>query len=114
MSLRHSFAVNLLRAGITVRDLQERLGHGSIETTLEYQRAILPDGIVSPADKLTLTPPVTVAPIPTAALPLQAFEMPVACAEPPIAFAVAIKTRLTDRFLGERAPAGGVVRCSSP
>ena len=56
----------------------------------------------------------TVTPIPTAALPLQAFEMPVACAEPPIAFAVAIKTRLTDRFPGERAAAARVVRCSSP
>jgi len=82
---------------------------------LEYQRAILPAGIVSPADKLTLTSPVSQSPVPTADLPNQAFEMP---ADPmpdsPIAFDIELKTRLNDRFLGQRVAAVPVVRCSSP
>jgi integrase len=56
MSLRHSHAVWRLRAGMTVRELQERLGHRRVETTLEYQRCILPE-VVSPVDRLKLRAP---------------------------------------------------------
>jgi len=115
MVLRHSHAVTQLRNGMTIRELQVRLGHGSIVTTLEYQRAILPAGIVSPADKLTLTSPVAPAPVPTVDLPSEAFELP---ADPvpdnPIAFSAELKTRLNDRFLAQRAAAVPVDRCASP
>lgn len=115
MVLRHSHAVAQLRKGMTIRELQVRLGHGSIVTTMEYQRAILPAGIVSPADNLTLSSPVAQSPVPTVDLPSPAFEMPAdPCPDSPIAFTVELKTRINDRFLGQRAAAVPVVRCSSP
>jgi site-specific recombinase XerC len=51
--LRHGYAVASLREGVNVRELQERLGHLRVETTLEYRRYIVPAGIVSPADRLS-------------------------------------------------------------
>jgi len=38
MTLRHSYAVDCLRHGVSTRDLQEALGHKRITTTLEYRR----------------------------------------------------------------------------
>ena len=55
MTLRHSYAVAMLRQGSNPRQLQENLGHQSIKTTLNYQRYILPKDVLSPADRLTVS-----------------------------------------------------------
>jgi len=52
MTLRHSFAVHCLERGDSIRALQEALGHESIDTTLLYDRCILPRGVISPLDAL--------------------------------------------------------------
>lgn len=41
--LRHLHAVEYLRAGGTIYDLQQRLGHASIKTTEEYLRFLTPE-----------------------------------------------------------------------
>jgi hypothetical protein len=50
MTLRHSYAVDCLRHGMTEVQLQRNLGHKSIETTLLYQRCSLPADAKSPLD----------------------------------------------------------------
>ncbi len=54
MNLRHSFALHALEDGMNPRALQEVLGHRSVETTLVYQRCLLPPDAISPLD---LIPP---------------------------------------------------------
>ncbi len=56
MTLRHSFARDALKAGMNPRALQELLGHRSVETTLLYQRCLLPQEASSPLDGLALGP----------------------------------------------------------
>ncbi len=51
MSLRHSYAIHQLQAGASVREVQENLGHRSVETTLVYL-ACLPIEVESPLDAL--------------------------------------------------------------
>lgn len=51
MILRHSYAVHQLQAGMTIRELQELLGHKTVETTLRYE-ACTPPREASPCDRL--------------------------------------------------------------
>jgi site-specific recombinase XerD len=51
-TLRHSYAVECLRSGMSIEQLRQNLGHMHIRSTMLYQRYILPGGVVSPADRL--------------------------------------------------------------
>ncbi len=58
-SLRHSFAVHLLEAGVNLKYIKELLGHSSIQSTLIYLK-LAPDcakAVRSPLDQLPPLPP---------------------------------------------------------
>lgn len=55
MALRHSYAIHSLESGLTIRELQLRLGHRRVTTTMIYLRLLHP-GVVSPLDRLPATP----------------------------------------------------------
>jgi integron integrase len=63
-TLRHSFATNLLASGSSITQVQELLGHNSVETTQVYLHCIpqFAKTITSPLDALTTStaPPTTI------------------------------------------------------
>jgi len=70
MTLRNSYALHQLQAGMNVRELQENLGHETIESTLRYC-ALEPPEATSPLDRISVP---AVAAIP---------EIPISDSEPP-------------------------------
>jgi len=53
-TLRHSFATSLLLRGVNIREVQQYLGHASVETTMIYTHVIrgLDSTAQSPLDAL--------------------------------------------------------------
>ncbi|MCE9616021.1 MAG: tyrosine-type recombinase/integrase [Lentisphaerae bacterium] len=130
MTMRHGYAVSLLREGADVRTLQERLGHQRVQTTMRYERYSPPAGAVSPLDRPRFAPAGTMAPPePNSAFAGAPRATPdsIACvpeasdllASPPSLLALPfselangvreyhaqMKSRISDRFLALRAPA---------
>jgi site-specific recombinase XerD len=112
MTLRHTFAVDCLRAGMNVRELQIRLDHGLLDTTLIYCRMILPP-IESPADRLAALsgfPNQNSPPVPTLPdlLPdLESLQLPFPPESPSRGgFREFMRTHIVGRFLAWRRARG--------
>ena len=62
MTLRHTFAVVSLRTGMSLPELQQRLGHKTLEATARYLRCLLPSDAASPLDIVTSPHPFPTVP----------------------------------------------------
>jgi integrase/recombinase XerD len=101
MVLRHSFGVHCLEAGLTIRAVQQFLGHKQVATTMIYQRLLHP-GVTSPLD--SLPPPAVPAPLLPAPLTTEGLTLPFAPEAPDATrtvrvFYQALRTRLVGGFL---------------
>jgi integrase/recombinase XerD len=76
MTLRHSYAVHRLKAGATIREVQEAVGHENVHTTLIYKQYLLPEKAESPADALHATKNVRPIPEQRNGETLQVFDQP--------------------------------------
>jgi len=77
MVLRHSYAVLALETGVNIRELQIRLGHASVETTMLYHRCLPPEATVSPLDAIgDASPAACAVKTKRADLPLPAASVP--------------------------------------
>jgi hypothetical protein len=61
LTLRHTYAVDCLEAGATVREVQAALGHAHVETTLRYERCRLPPE--ARIDGIAGSPPTVCSPL---------------------------------------------------
>ena len=103
MTLRHSDAVAQLRAGTNIRELQVRLGHQSVKTTLKYSRYLTADRVVSPADRLNCQA--------AGIAPYTAATGPAASPTPPVS---AADTSVGQQATAERFGSTLTVLCVSP
>lgn len=100
MTLRHAYAIQRLRDGDPVREVQESLGHRRVRTTMRYLRCMIADGVRSPLEDLGEAPD---------ALPEQAYVLPspedlpfAGVGDSSAGFRFLIKTHLCGRFMGLR------------
>lgn len=58
MNLRHTYAVHALEDGMNIREVQIRLGHARLDSTMLYQRCLLPEDAACPLDGIAQEEPV--------------------------------------------------------